>query len=450
VRRRLLVPMFLAVLTAACSTPSTLRLDSAVPLGSSNAFSSEDAQRMVVVAVDNSSSIANGRVGSTPRGYDAAALYVAGSVARRTVTDLAHDYRMQEVSGWPIAALRMHCIVFRLTTALDREQVLQRLTRDPRVKLAQPMNDFSTSGQLPTDADGLAGKAAEAPRNPNDVAYNDPYVNLQRGFVMMHAAAAHHWSRGEGVRVAVIDTGVDRNHPDLKDRIVHTANFVDANAAAFARDRHGTAVAGIIGATGNNGIGIVGIAPGVKLIAIKACWQLTANSDAARCNSFTLAQALAEAMDANAQIVNLSLSGPPDPLLQTLIERGIERGMVFVGAAAAGFPASAPGVLAVVTAEPHAARTHALPAPGTEILTTQPAGRYDFSSGASLATAHITGLVALLLQQSPNLRHGRLSALLHNSVAGDAANHWVDSCTALASLLARPSCSDINLALHTQ
>ena len=86
--------------------------------------------------------------------------------------------------------------------------------------------------------------------------------------------------------------------------IAAAANFVDADDAQFRRDRHGTEMAGVIAAVANNREGIVGVAPEARLLIFKACWQAHADEDAARCNSFTLARALAAAFDAHAQVVN--------------------------------------------------------------------------------------------------------------------------------------------------
>ena len=102
------------------------------------------------------------------------------------------------------------------------------------------------------------------------------------------------------MRVAIIDTGIDFNHPDLAGQIVARRNFVDSDDAAFRLDRHGTAVAGVIAALADNHLGIVGIAPDSRLIALKACWQARATLAAATCNSFTLAQALQSAIDLRA------------------------------------------------------------------------------------------------------------------------------------------------------
>ena len=160
---------------------------------------------------------------------------------------------------------------------------------------------------------------------------DDPYARLQSNVSALDVVEAHNFSRGAGIRVAIIDTGVDTHHPDLAGRTFVTRNFIDNDDVAFRSDRHGTQVAGLIAAASDNGIGIVGVAPDVKLLAYKACWQASANT-AGRCNSFTIAQALADALAAKAQVINLSLVGPSDPLLEALIARAIELGVIVVGA----------------------------------------------------------------------------------------------------------------------
>src|SRR6185312_1061197 len=200
-------------------------------------------------------------------------------------------------------------------------------------------------------ATATATVMATAPAPGAAHGYNDPYFQLQWGFSAMQAGDAQQWSRGRGVDVAVIDTGADVHHPDLAGRIEQADNFVDHDARAFGDDPHGTMVAGIIAAVPNNRLGIVGVSPDVRLRIFKACESLEPTALAARCNSFTLALALTAAIDARAQIVNLSLAGPPDPLLQQLVLQGEKRGMIFVGAvppdgALSGFPLGISGVVA--------------------------------------------------------------------------------------------------------
>ena len=105
------------------------------------------------------------------------------------------------------------------------------------------------------------------------------------------------------MRVGVIDTGVDATHPDLAGRIVRQQNLVGDQATQASRDRHGTAVAGVIGAIGDNQRGIIGVAPAANLYALRACWPRSDDDARAACSSFTLAKALVAAIEARMQVV---------------------------------------------------------------------------------------------------------------------------------------------------
>jgi subtilisin family serine protease len=265
----------------------------------------------------------------------------------------------------------------------------------------------------------------------------------------LDVAEAHAFSRGAGIRVAIIDTGVDTQHPDLAGRTLLTRNYIDDNEIAFRSDRHGTQIAGLIAAAANNGIGIVGVAPDVKLMAYKACWQASASS-AGRCNSFTLAQALADAISAKAQVINLSLVGPSDPLLAALIAKATEAGVIVVGAVSAdprlSFPAKLPHVLPVAEAEDSQNDgADILRAPARDIVTLVPNGHYDFASGSSLATAQVTGVVALLLAKDQKLRVERVRALLVQSTEKHATTRGpffsVNACVALTLVVSGAVCA---------
>ncbi len=248
-------------------------------------------QRFIVLTVRNPVTLPAARAASSPRGYDSLGPYMAGSIARTLSRALAKNYRLREAATWPIALLDVHCLVYELPADADRRELLAALAHDARVESAQPLLDFETASG----------------------AYNDPYAQLQRNVQQLDIIAAHALSRGAGVRVAVIDTGVQTNHPDLPATVI-ARNFVDNDAGSFRGDAHGTAVAGVIAAVPDNGIGIVGIAPDVSLLAYKACWRASATGIRAVCNTFTLAQAIAAAIEARADIINLSLDGPSDPL----------------------------------------------------------------------------------------------------------------------------------------
>ena len=229
---------------------------------------------------------------------------------------------------------------------------------------------------------------------------------------------------------------------------------------SFERDRHGTSVAGLIAALAGNSEGIVGVAPEVALIALKACWQLDPASDAAVCNSFTLAQGLAAAIDARAHVINLSIAGPSDPLLEELVSVADRNGVVVVGAVAAvGFRAGRRIELSCralpassrSTSRGRGSRPSAnIHAPGDDIFTLTPAGGYGFASGSSLATAQVSGVVALLLSRQRHLTSGQVRTLLTGATErvptpqGELAS--LNACAALAAMLGEGSCPHLLLA----
>jgi subtilisin family serine protease len=365
-----------------------------------------DSQRDIVLAVANPIDPPALHAGSSLLGYVPAGYYGAGQRAASALTELKQHYNLHEVAGWPIKALGVYCVVVETPPGTDRATLLKTLAKDDRVKLAQPLQDYSV----------YSTAAAETHHR-----YNDPYVDLQRGFVETDAALAHSVSQGDGVHIAVVDTGADLTHPDLQGRIHDTHDMVGSDAATFDRDHHGTEVAGIIAADANNRQGIVGIAPKAMLSVYKACWYGSGPHGGARCNSFTLAKALAAIIDTDARIVNLSLGGPADPLLDKLLSQLLSQGRIVVAALPPsgnldGFPDNAPGVIVVRVSNASPAPAGVLSAPGNDILTTQPGGGYDFTSGSSMAAAHVSGIVALLLSLSPKLdAHAVRDLLLQSS-----------------------------------
>ncbi|HUP43641.1 MAG TPA: S8 family serine peptidase, partial [Thermoanaerobaculia bacterium] len=174
----------------------------------------------------------------------------------------------------------------------------------------------------------------------------------------------------------------------------------------------------------------------------------------ASCDSYTLAQGLDFAIEQGARVINLSLTGPRDPLLARLVAAALGRGISVVAAAGggsdAGFPASEAGVLAVGTAPTDSlpgAPGPALTAPGIDILTTVPREGYDFLSGSSLAAAHVSGVAALVLEREPELPPAALASLLVRTAqpSNPHGAQVVDACAALAELLEEPAgdlCAD--------
>ncbi|MBL8298321.1 MAG: S8 family serine peptidase [Rhodanobacteraceae bacterium] len=386
-----------------------------------------DASQMIVVAVANKPDPQPG-AGATPRGYDTLPDYAGGDRGIALAKRLSADYALHELSAWVIEPLRLRCMVFALPPASDRAELLARLQRDKRVRIAQPLQEFNTFGAT------VAGANPASAQAPPKAAYNDPYLGLQHNFAAIAAAGAQRATLGSGVRIALIDTGVDAAHPDLHGRIAEQRDFVGSGTSSA--ERHGTEVAGVISAVANNKLGIVGVAPAAQLLAYRACWALPPPASGARCNSYTLALALGAALASDARIINLSLGGPADPLLEQLVAEAIARGVLVVGAVPPdrrldGFPAVVPGVVAVDAAEQTPSDARVLRAPGRDILTLEPGGHFDYASGSSLATAQVSGALALLLELKPRESAAVLTTLLLDSQHGKAA---IDICQAVAAL----------------
>lgn len=357
-------------------------------------------ERFVVITLQNTEAMPSARAGSSPRDYGSPMQYAVAPRTRSTARELAAQYKLKPVREWPITQLRVHCIVYEISAGESQSDLLRRLQADSRVESAQPLHSFDTLS---------AG-------------YNDPYAGLQRNLMTMGVPQAHAWSKGKGVTIAVIDTAIDSKHPDLVGSHVSTRNYTGQREHAAA---HGTAVIGIIAATGGNQVGIVGIAPDAQVHALAACWPDMANPARAVCDSFTLAVALANAIELKANIVNLSLGGPSDPLLRRLVETGLARNMIFVAAlptegAATGFPSEIPGVVVVDSVgHKHTARDVLL-APGTDVLTLVPQNGYDFVSGSSMAAANVSGGIALLLSQ--HMKANEIHEALAQTSQGDSIN----------------------------
>ena len=325
--------------------------------------------------------------------YRSRGVYAASSFDRRQLQRIARHYGLEQVTDWRISEIGMHCGVFRVPEGKDVDATLKAIRSDSSIELVQRMATYKTM-------------SSSSP---------DPYFELQASAKYFNLAEAHGIATGRGVSVAMIDTGVALEHPDLVGQVAAAENFVRDISPAFNTDAHGTAVAGIIAAKRDNGQGIVGVAPDAELTALKACWPQHSGALAARCNSFTLALALNTAIQMNPAVLNMSLTGPPDEVVALLIKEAHRRGIIIVAAipenssADDGFPARMPEVIGVcadellLTDTVAAGHDQTVRAPSREILTTVPEGRYDFLSGSSLAAAQVSGYIALIKELDPQL-----------------------------------------------
>ena len=316
------------------------------------------------------------------------------------VSNIIKFHDLKKIAQWSVKALGIEAIVAEFKTDRPIEDVLEALQQDGRVETVQRVNTYELLG------------------------YNDPYFHLQNTIPASDLTSVHETATGQNVTVGIVDTGVDRDHPELADRIVFSGNYVRHDQDDFDRDEHGTTVAGVIGAAANNDVGIVGVAPETQLMVFKACGQ----NDVTRrafCDSFSLMKALVEVLNQEPDIVNLSLAGRSDPLLTRIVEALIQKGIIVVAAvdhrnARRAFPASIPGVIAVTSAfqfDFDWMPANGVIAPGSEVLTTTPGATYAFRSGSSMSAAFVTGVAALLKQNYPDLSSAELTKRLHDTAS---------------------------------
>jgi len=310
---------------------------------------------------------------------------------RQLAAQIAHRHRLELLDqGWPMPVLGLDCFVMRVPQDMTVAGAVDAVGHDPQVAWSQPMQVYR-------------GQAGQPQRK------RDPLLLAEPAEVSWHLDDLHRIATGRGIKVAVIDSRIEINHPDLSGQFIANQDFVTDRPSG--PERHGTAVAGVIAARADNGIGIVGIAPGARLMALRACWQNGNELNAPTlCNSLGLAQALQYAILHGAKVINLSLAGPPDRLLDRLIEIAQARNISVVAAydpalPDGGFPASKSGVIAVASESMARLPAGVYAAPGNDVPTTEPGGKWYLVDGSSFAAAHVSGLIALVREEhAPSVR----------------------------------------------
>lgn len=290
----------------------------------------------------------------------------------------------------------------------EEEQVRQELLRSPGVVFAEPNYRVEAADVIPTDP--LWGPSEYTSEG-------------QWGPVAVRAPAAWEITTGsEDITIAVLDSGLDRSHPEFTDRLLPGYDFISNDTNPQDRCGHGTHVAGIAAASANNGIGIAGMAWKAKILPVRVLDNECSGS------LVSVARGIVFAVDHyGAEVINLSLgTSIASRLLETATYYAYQRGSTLIAAAgnsqtgggAVLYPAKYPWVIAVAAV--NRGNTPALysnigseldvAAPGTRVLSTTPTSgsfyyqnfydiknRYGWLSGTSMAAPHVSGLAALLL-----------------------------------------------------
>jgi type VII secretion-associated serine protease mycosin len=253
---------------------------------------------------------------------------------------------------------------------------------------------------------------------PAGVARADAVRDAQWHLTYLDIATAHQLTRGGGVTVAVIDSGVDATHHDLVRNILPGVDLADRdNDDAWTPEDHGTGVAGVIAAHGHGpggGDGTLGIAPDATVLPIR----ITTDDEEQQLAADLIADAIEAAVEGGAGVINISLSSGPTELDERAVAAARRNDVVVVAAAGnlpddetVVFPAALPGALAVGATDEDGDRAEfsvsgpelALTAPGDDIITTGVGDGYVRASGTSVASPIVAGAAALVRARFPDL-----------------------------------------------
>jgi Subtilase family len=355
----------------------------------------------------NGASVKNGNSG--PRGNTAQTAVNLRTVANELVAELdgalsdaqadqwARRHGLERIQSQNFPLVGGTIGLFRIIDRRPAETVSRELAAD--VRSVQPNFRYVLQDQ----------KAAEAEGDP-----------AQYALAQLRLPQAHTLAHGMNVTIAVIDSGIDANHPELTNSI---ADSFDALGSKEGPHVHGTGIAGAIAAHAK----LMGSAPEVRILAIRA---FGAASGGAESTSWVILKSLDYAALHGAQIVNMSFAGPKDPLIERGVAATAARGIVLVAAAGNGgakspplYPAANPNVIAVsgtdarekLFAASNRGNYVALAAPGADIFLPAPDGKYQMTSGTSFSAAYVSGIAALMLERNPALKPGEVRAILANT-----------------------------------
>jgi hypothetical protein len=259
------------------------------------------------------------------------------------------------------------------------------------------------------------------------MSFKDPKADLQYMHDLLKTESAQKLAGKHKVKIAVIDQGIDKNHPELKGKLLNSYNVINPMNQATP-DYHGTHVAGIIAAEKGNDVGGYGINPNVELISIDVIDRSWTTTD------YTIAQAILEAVKRGAKVINMSLGSPmPSPILEDAVKEALSKNVIIVASAGNSgddtrmYPASIEGVISVGSINNEKKLSYFstygpsvdLVAPGEDVYSTlydyEKKSTYYNMSGTSMSAPVVTGVVSLLLSKYPDLTPQEVEFILEHT-----------------------------------
>jgi type VII secretion-associated serine protease mycosin len=290
---------------------------------------------------------------------------------------------------------------------------------------------------------------------PPAIAHADGIRGQQWALDALHTRKAWQTTRGAGITVAVLDTGVDDQHPDLVGNVLPGKDLVGFGSSRGDDTwaRHGTAMAGIIAGHGHgpkSADGVLGIAPAAKILPVRVILEDKdpARSEARSTRGNALADGIRWAADQGADVINLSLgddseSAHPEPGEDAAVQYALKKGSVVVASAGNGgekgdhisYPAAYPGVIAATAVDAYGTRASfstrrwyaTVSAPGVDVVIADPDREYYEGWGTSAAAAFVSGSVALVRAAHPGLTPAQVKQLLEDTARDTPAGGRDDS-----------------------
>ncbi len=331
-----------------------------------------------------------------------------------SVEDLANiDLIIVEIPDNRYAAAKAKLIGYNHIQSVEDDFYVNWLKMDgPQTFSQTPLPDFGgVMGGLPKfSSSAKTPRTVPAPAAPQPSAPDPSLIQGEVPWGIARVKAPDLWDKnnpatmGAGVNVAVIDTGIDCSHPDLSCNLSEGVNFVDPTVAPMDDQGHGTHVSGTIAARWD-GHGVVGVAPLAHVIPVKVLDSTGGGSVS------NIVRGINWAASQGVDVINMSLGSPQtSPSLEKAVNNALRKGVTIVAASgnegpdnAPSYPGAYPGVIAVGASDKNDQLASfssqgdyvSFIAPGVDVISTAPGGKYAQHSGTSMASPHVAGLAAI-------------------------------------------------------
>jgi len=269
-----------------------------------------------------------------------------------------------------------------------------------------------TQGQNPLRLSEIINKKEKEVSSGTNNTFRTAALTYRRGYPIDDTGVSvfHKKTKGRGVTVCMVDTPVDISHPTLTNALIETYDLVKYQPKNAGAMLHGTSVAGVL--VSQNAF--IGVAPKAKLYAIGAFSGTKKHPSQLEGTSSDIAKAIDSCIQHDVDVINLSFTGGRDSLVEKLVNKAVKRGIIVIAASGNGghngstiYPAQIPGVIATTAVDAEnqlfkkADKGNFIDyaAPGVNILTIAPEGKYKIVTGTSFSAAHLSGITALLLSE---------------------------------------------------